>query len=128
MACFLISAAEAAAAQAVKKAEEKKEGAEKSETAVSLGLPLSVRLAWLRNMLLGGAVLLLFEHIWHGEIVPWFPFLTAMQSPGDASAMLHEMATIGVGMAVLVTAVWFVVCKVADSLLSRQRNKGGAAL
>ena len=128
MACFLISAAEAAAAQAVKKAEEKKEGAEKSETAVSLGLPLSVKLAWLRNMLLGGAVLLLFEHIWHGEIVPWFPFLTAMQSPGDASAMLHEMATIGVGMAVLVTAVWFVVCKVADPLLSRQRNKGGAAL
>ena len=79
-------------------------------------------------MLLGGAVLLLFEHIWHGRPFPGFPFLTAMQSPGDASAMLHEMATIGVGMAVLVTAVWFVVCKVADSLLSRQRNKGGAAL
>ena len=57
-------------------------------------------------MLWGGSALLAFEHIWHGEVTPWFPFLTAAGNPEDAMAMLHEMATTGVAMAVLVTAVW----------------------
>ena len=47
-----------------------------------------------------------FEHVWHGEVVPWFPFLTATSNPADAAQMLHEMATAGVAMAILVTAVW----------------------
>ena len=47
-----------------------------------------------------------FEHVWHGEVTPWFPFLTAASNPADAAEMLHEMATAGVAMACLVTAVW----------------------
>ena len=66
------------------------------------------------NMLWGGALLLAIEHIWHGEVVPWPPFLTAMQTPDEIPVMLGEMATIGVGMAVLVTAVWLVMTLVAD--------------
>ena len=73
-------------------------------------------------MLWGGAVLLAFEHIWHGEIVPWFPFLTAMGNSADTSAMLYEMATVGVCMALLITAVWFVMCKVADSIVKRSEG------
>ena len=57
-------------------------------------------------MLWGGSALLIFEHVWHGEIVPYFPFLTAAQNPQDTAAMLHEMSTVGVAMAVLVTLIW----------------------
>ncbi len=50
-----------------------------------------------------------FEHIWHGEVVPFFPFLTNAADPASAWEMIFEMATSGVGMAVLVTAVWAVM-------------------
>ena len=38
--------------------------------------------------------------------MPWFPFLIAASNPTDAAEILHEMATAGVTMALLVTAVW----------------------
>ena len=122
MACFLVSAAEAVVVTAVEKAEEKKElnTAESSEVKEEVvSIPLSRKLKWLTYMLWGGAVLLAFEHIWHGEVVPWFPFLTAMADPADAAQMLHEMATVGVCMAALITVVWIVMCKVADSIVKR---------
>lgn len=125
MACFLVSAAEAAVITAVEKHEEKKEalasenqnGAELTEK--STVIPFSRKLKWLTWMLCGGSVLLLFEHIWHGEIVPWFPFLTAMSDPGDMAAMFHEMATVGVGMALAVTLVWLGMCRAADAIVKR---------
>ncbi|MBO4513689.1 MAG: hypothetical protein J5746_13080, partial [Victivallales bacterium] len=49
--------------------------------------------------------LLTFEHVWHGEVIPTFPFLTAVKN-GETAEMLQEMGTNGVAMAVLVTAVW----------------------
>ena len=42
-----------------------------------------------------------------------------MSDSEDAIEMFKEMATVGVTMAVLVTAVWFVMCKAADSLMKR---------
>ena len=122
MACFLVSAAEAVVVTAVEKSAEKKEENEvKSSESVreEVRIPLSRKLKWLTYMLWGGAVLLAFEHIWHGEVVPWFPFLTAMSDPADAAEMFHEMATVGVCMAVLITAVWLVMCRVADSIAKR---------
>ena len=86
---------------------------------------MSRKLRWLSRMLCSGAVLLAFEHLWHGEIVPWFPFLTAMSDPGDMMEMFHEMATVGVSMAVLVTAVWVVMCMVADSIVKRPEESNG---
>ena len=71
---------------------------------------------WLNYMLWGGAILLAFEHVWHGEVTPWFPFLTAMSDPQDASEMFHEMATVGVSMSVLVTGIWAVMCAAADAI------------
>ena len=121
MACFLVSAAEAVVVHAVEKHEEKVEAKaiENNEAATEVKIPLSRKLNWLKWLLTGGAVLLLFEHIWHGEVVPWFPFLTAMYSPSDTAEMLHEMATTGVCMALLITVVWFVMCKVADVIVKR---------
>ena len=64
------------------------------------------KLSWLTTMLWGGSALLCLEHIWHGEVVPYPPFLTAAPDPAARAEMLHEMSTVGVGMAVLITAVW----------------------
>ena len=121
MACFIVSAAEAVVVTAVEKAEKKKEQKEITEGKTSddkVVIPLSKKLKWLSSMLWGGVILLAFEHIWHGEIVPYFPFLTGAQNPNDAIVMLREMATVGVSMAVLITLVWFIMCKVADAIVN----------
>ena len=129
MACFIVSAAEAVVITAVEKAEEKRELklAETPEAEVKkVRVPLSKKLRWLSYMLWGGAVLLAFEHIWHGEVVPWFPFLTAMSNPADAAEMFHEMATVGVCMAVLITVVWLFMCLAADAIVRRSAEQAPA--
>ena len=67
---------------------------------------ISERLNRLSGFLWGGSALLAFEHVWHGEVTPWFPFLTAASNPVE---MFSEMSTAGVAMALLVTAVWAAV-------------------
>ena len=128
MACFLVSTAEAivvtVAAKAAKNSEMKTESVklEKKaavETKQEKVLPWSKKLMILAQLLWGGAFLLCFEHIWHGEVVPWFPFLTAMNDPGDTAEMLHEMGTIGVTMAVIVTVTWAIMMFVADRIIQR---------
>ena len=127
MACFRVSGAEAAVVTAVRKFVEHREIAkgiakkvDGKVVAVKEGhLLFSRKLGWLMNKLWGGAFLLLIEHVWHGEVFPWFPFLTAMRSPDETVVMLHEMATVGVGMAALVTVVWGAMCAVADWLEAR---------
>ena len=119
MACFLVTAAEAVVVTAAQKAENKKDNAEHSSNRI----PMSRKLRWLSSMLWGGAILLAFEHIWHGEVVPWFPFLTAMSDPADAAEMFHEMATVGVCMALLVTLVWVGMCLTADHLMRSQDSE-----
>jgi hypothetical protein len=74
---------------------------------------------WLHKALWGGAFLLVIEHVWHGEIVFWPPFLTAMSHPADTEAMLHEMATVGVCMALFITVAWFVAVLAVDRLQGR---------
>lgn len=122
MACFLVPAVEAVVATAIEKAEEQKElnlTEESTLEAAKAAIPLSRKLKWLTYLLWGGAILLAFEHIWHGEVVPWFPFLTAMSNPADAMGMFHEMATVGVIMAALITVVWIAMCIAADVIVKR---------
>ena len=83
---------------------------------------LSEKLGWLNKMLWGGRALLAFEHIWHGEIVPWFPFLTAASNPEDTAEMLHEMSTVGVTMAILVTVIWGVMVGVSALIENRAKK------
>lgn len=118
MACFLVPAGEAVVATVIKKTAESKEekAREAGEQTEETKIPFSRKLKWLTNMLWGGSVLLTFEHVWHGEIVPWFPFLTAASNPADTEAMLHEMATIGTLMAVIITGVWVAMLAVVGTM------------
>lgn len=125
MACFTVPIVESVVVTALEKSEEKKEfkAAGNGTLKVSKAMiPISRKLKWLNHMLLGGSVLLAFEHVWHGEVTPWFPFLTAMADKADTAAMLHEMATVGVSMAALVTAVWGGICVIAEAILKRSVN------
>lgn len=126
MACFLVPAAEAIVTTVVSKVIEKKENKELSvqlENGVAISEmnkeKFSGKLKRLNSLLWGGSGLLAFEHLWHGEIQPFFPFLTAASNPADTAEMLHEMSTVGVSMAVLVTAVWGVMTLVTNSIEKR---------
>lgn len=117
MACFLVPAAEAVITAAAVKITKNKEN--KCKKHYTNTIPFSRKLSWLRNMLAGGSALLAFEHLWHGEITPWFPFLTAVGNPADTAEMLHEMAVSGTSMAALVTLVWGVMAVAADIIAKR---------
>lgn len=112
MACFLVPTAEAVITTAAAKVIKSREKEETVTLSLSDGsvqeatkIKLSTKLGWLNKMLWGGSALLAFEHLWHGEVVPFFPFLTAVEN-GETAEMLAEMGSAGVLMAVLVTAVW----------------------
>lgn len=124
MACFIVPAAEAVVTKVVEKVAEKNEKTQ--EGSEKFHVPFSRKLRWLSNMLLGGSFLLLFEHIWHGEVQPFFPFLTAMSDAEATHEMLHEMATVGVTMAVFITLVWGVIC-VVTSVLEKKANAEAVA-
>lgn len=124
MACFVVPAAEAVIVSIMHKKAVKNEAKIKEvqvdHAVIEDKLPMSTKLSWLKYLLIGGAMLLMFEHIWHGEVVPWFPFLTAMSAPETAIEALREMAVSGTLMAVLVTVVWFIMCKAAEAILRRK--------
>lgn len=109
MACFIVPAAEAIVATvAVYILESKEKKAEKmcvAENVKYVRTGFSRKVKWLSKLLWGGSSLLAFEHVWHGEVQPWFPFLTAAGTP-ESATMIHEMSTVGVGMAFAVTAAW----------------------
>ena len=126
MACFIVPTVEAIVVTVVRKVIEKKEKQPEEVSVVLDGtpetaykVPFSRKLKWLTNLLWGGSALLAFEHVWHGEVVPWFPFLTAAADPADAAEMLHEMATVGVSMAALVTLVWLAMLGVSAIIEKR---------
>ena len=124
MACFIVPAAEAIVTTVVTKVvknKEKKSLESTEHVTVEEGkIPFSKKLSWLNYMLWGGSGLLAFEHVWHGEVVPWFPFLTAMSSPESTLDMLREMASHGTLMAGLVTAVWIGMVAVSSVLSTKK--------
>ena len=97
MACFTVPLATAVAAKAAKPI----------LAGRATRNPFVARLDWLCKMMFGGSFLLAIEHVYHGEITWRPPFLTAVaEGPEATSEMLHEMATRGVAMAVLLGVVW----------------------
>lgn len=118
MACFLVPTTEAIVTTVAEKVLHLHECKAESE-GKKLTFKFSEKLGLLNKMLWGGSVLLAFEHVWHGEVVPYFPFLTAANDPESTAVMLHEMATSGVAMAALVTAVWAVVIGVGSVIEKR---------
>lgn len=127
MACFIVPAAEAVAVTAIRawrKKEEENSGFPGGKEEISLDktvkIPMSAKLKKLSHLLWGGSALLAFEHIWNGEIVAWFPFLSRASNPVDLQAMLQEMAVTGVSMAALVTVVWGIMSFVSDRMVMRE--------
>ena len=94
MACFLVPAAEAVITTVAAKVIKSREKDEAVELSLADGIvqdagriKFSSKLGWLNKLLWGGSALLAFEHVWHGEVVPFFPFLTAVEN-GEAAEML----------------------------------------
>ena len=132
MACFLVPLTEAVVVSVVdavlakrNAADVVKEAHAEAETKVSA---LHKNLSFLKQMLFGGSFLLAIEHIYHGEVSFVPPFLTAMKTPEEIPVMLHEMATVGVGMALLTTAVWGVGLAVARMMKKSSGNQLAGAL
>lgn len=132
MACFLVPAAEAVVTTLAAKLLKSREKARNVEIRLPDGsvetamrVPFSTKLGWLNKLLWGGSALLAFEHVWHGEVVPFFPFLTAVRD-GETSEMLAEMGSAGVMMAALVTVVWFGM--LAVSAMVERRALGNSKL
>ena len=91
-----------------------------------VGLSLRKKLHLLSNFLFSGSILLVFEHFWHGEIVPFFPFLTGARSPEDTYTMLQEMSTVGVSMALLITVIWAIYCFVLERKLQKEGERNAS--
>ena len=106
MACFLVPMGEAIVTTIIQKRMEKSVKKDKKEGTTTTGLSWHRKLSWLNQLLWGGTILLALEHVWHGEVTFWPPFLTAMKNPAEIGPMLREMATIGVAMAFFVTLIW----------------------
>jgi hypothetical protein len=102
MACFLVPMALAVITSIIQK------------TARSLAKKIKL---WILNTLLwGGVILLALEHVWHAEVVPWPPFLTAMANPAEISIMLHEMATVGTAMSMVTLVTWGTILTISHYL------------
>ena len=130
MACFLVSATAAIgvgiAKYAVKHHENKfaLETREPKEVKFGSEVKWSKKLSYLEMTLWGGSFLLAIEHILHGEIVPYPPFLTAAGEGVDAvNEMLTEMGTVGVAMLAVLVAVWAVGVFVVDFIKFRKHKQ-----
>ena len=129
MACFLVSAAAGigvTAAKYIVRHHEKKNElkvTEPKEYKFGSEVKWSKKLAYLELVLFGGSFVLAGEHMIHGEVVPFPPFLTAMANPADATEMLHEMGTTGVLMLGLLVAAWAIGVLIVDFVKYRKHKK-----
>lgn len=96
-------------------------------TAFRKRFPRRWHINWLNTMIGGGAVALAVEHIAHGEIVPWPPFLTAMSNPADTAVMVNEMIAVGVPMTVALVLVWVGMVVVYEKLIAAGRVPAGVS-
>lgn len=123
MACFTIPLAEAIIVTVVKNVAFKKNTDSVIEESKNSKINIiREKIGLLQKMLYGGSFLLAIEHIYHGEVILVPPFLTAMKSAEAIPVMLHEMATVGVGMALLTTAVWAIIVGVGSIISSKNKK------
>ena len=78
-----------------------------------------LKLSLLNTMLWGGVALLAAEHVFHGEITAWAPYLTAMSSPADTAAMLSEIVSIGGAMTAAISITWIGTLAVTTLMTKR---------
>ena len=111
MACFTAPLAAAIAAGVARRTVAHQESSETISWATKLG--------WLEKLSFGGCALLAFEHIWHGEIIFQFPFLTGVRD-GNIAEVLREIATVGGAMTALILAVWIGMLIVSSVIVKRK--------
>jgi len=85
-------------------------------TAICKKVPEKYHLNWLNSMLWGGVVMLAVEHIAHGEVVLYPPFLTA-----GLPEVWPEMIKVGVPMTLVIFLIWGVM--IAVSAIASKRVK-----
>ena len=129
MACFVVSAVAAigvGAAKYVVKHHEKKNEltvSEPKEYKFGSEVKWSKKIAYLELMLWSGSFVLAGEHVLHGEVSPYPPFLTAAgEGPEAVSEMLTEMGTVGVVMLAALVATWAVGVLVVDFIKYRKHK------
>ncbi|MGE4357579.1 MAG: hypothetical protein AB7E08_03370 [Candidatus Omnitrophota bacterium] len=101
MACFLAPMATAIVTTAVKKKVSEK-----------------YHFNWLISMLWGGVIMLAVEHIAHGEVVPYPPFLTR-----GLYEVLPEVLRVGIPMTLAVVFIWSVMVGIANCFEKRKTLK-----
>ena len=112
MACFTAPLAAAIAAGITRRTFAAKDS-DKSET-----ISWATKLGWLEKLSFGGCALLAFEHIWHGEIIFQFPFLTGVRD-GNTAEVLREIATVGGAMTALILFVWIGMLVASSVIVKR---------
>ncbi len=114
MACFIVPAAEAVVTSVATRIIKSNESQDNTR------IQFSTKLGWLNKLLWGGSSLLAFEHLWHGEITPTVPFLTAI-SDGNVSEVINEMSSTGVAMSALITLIWVGMLAVSSVFESKDK-------
>lgn len=133
MACFTVSAVGAigvAVARHIVKHHEKKlalEGKEMAPEKFGSDTKWSKKLAYLELTLGAGSIVLAGEHIIHGEVTPFPPFITAMADPADAAVMWQEIGTIGVSMFAILLVAWAAGVVIVDYMKYRARKGAKSA-
>ena len=123
MACFIVPLTQAVATTIYRKHREKVTNTQSLTRSHQQRGPQRTRFEWgaehvvtntqlktLEQMLWGGSLMLIVDHIINGEVTYMYPFFTALETEGGGLVMLREMLTVGVPMSVLVTLVWAVYC------------------
>ena len=109
MACFVVPLTQAIATTAYRKRVERTQ-TESAQSRKNASLKVESNLRILEQMLWGGSIMLVLDHIINGEVTWQYPFFTALATEGGAMVMLKEMLFVGVPMSVLVTVVWAAYC------------------
>ncbi len=78
-----------------------------------------LKLSAFNAMLWGGVALLAAEHVFHGEITAFAPYLTAMSSPADTAVMMAEIASIGGAMTLAISGTWMGMLAVTTLMTKR---------
>ena len=83
-------------------------------TAIGKKVPEKYHLNWLNSMLWGGVIMLAVEHIAHGEVVLYPPFLTA-----GLPKVWPEMIRVGVPMTLVIFLIWGIMVAVSVAVNKR---------
>ena len=106
MCCFLVPLTEAIATSAYRQMNKK--SIDNSDSALKRHVPALEKMLW------GGSLMLIVDHAINGELSLSFPFFTALSAEGGFQIMLREMLTVGVPMALVLTAAWAIYALVKE--------------